>query len=59
MKQYKAVYKARKYYNGGVKEYNVTKVIEAKNLRSAENKAKKLQVIGAKARTTYILESIA
>lgn len=57
MKKFKATYQMTVWYNGGMREAEVTREISARTEKSAENKARKMEASG-NARRWYILKSI-
>ena len=57
MKKFNATFRVIKWYNGGFSERTIVKVVEAKTLKSAYNKACKIETFG-KARTWYLLQNI-
>lgn len=57
MKTYKAEFKTIHWYNGGKKESHRTIEIEARTLKSATNKAMKMESFG-KSRRWMLLENI-
>lgn len=57
MKKFNTTFRVIKWYNGGKSEHTIIKVVEAKTLKSAYNKARKMESFG-KARTWYLLQNI-
>lgn len=57
MKRYIVTFKKTTWFNGGMRESIVTRELEAKNIKSATNKARKFEAYG-KARTWYIMTDI-
>lgn len=58
MKKYEVTFHVTRFFNGGMREFESTKTIEARNLKSATNKARKMEVCGAKARTMWLVKEI-
>ena len=57
MKKYNVTFKRIKWSINGMSEGIITRTIEAKTVKSANNKAKKMESFG-KARTWYILLNV-
>lgn len=57
MKKFNVKFTVIKWFNGGKREFEITKVIEARTIKAATNKARKMEAYG-KSRTWYLLTSV-
>lgn len=57
MKKFEATFKVIKWFNGGMRESAITRIIEARTIKSAQNKATKMEAYGS-SRTWYLLQSV-
>lgn len=57
MKKFEATFHKTVWFNCGMRECKVTKIIEAKTLNSAKNKALKMEQCGP-SKTWYLLKNV-